>query len=70
MHVTYGITKISLILFYKRIFVKKWFRVTGNILMAIVGAWMVAACLVRQANSKTFEPATDRKDTSIFCMAG
>ena len=45
-HFTYGIIKISVILFYKRIFAVVWFRKLANVALIVVGSWTVAAVLV------------------------
>lgn len=43
---TFGIIKISIILFYKRIFAVDWFLKLANIALAIVGSWTIATVLV------------------------
>ncbi|KAI4156813.1 MAG: hypothetical protein L6R39_001009 [Caloplaca ligustica] len=44
-HIIYGVIKISILLFYRRIFITPWFRTTTTIFMGVVLAWMLAATL-------------------------
>lgn len=46
LHIALGVVKVSLLLFYKRIFVTPWFQKTANVFMVVVGAWMLTASLV------------------------
>lgn len=45
-HIAYGVIKLSILLFYKRIFITPWFQKAANIFMGIVVAWMFAATFV------------------------
>jgi len=46
-HFTYGLIKISVLLFYKRIFnINKSFRTYANIVLGINVAWMISAFFV------------------------
>ena len=45
-HLTYGLIKISAVLFYKRIFTIASFRRVANIALIIIACWTIAAVLV------------------------
>ena len=45
-HLCYGVIKISILLFYRRIFVTPWFRHTVYVFIGVVSCWMMAAFLV------------------------
>ena len=43
---TFGVIKVSFILFYKRIFVSPRFRLVCNIMIAVITGWAVALFIV------------------------
>ena len=45
-HLVFAAIKLSIVLFYKRIFVPRWFQITANVLMGIVVSWLLAATFV------------------------
>lgn len=45
-HIAYAAIKLSVLLFYKRIFITLWFQRTANVFMAVVVAWLIAATFV------------------------
>lgn len=45
---TWGIIKISIILFYKRIFDVRWFRRIADVVNAIIACWTIFAVLVNR----------------------
>ena len=53
-----GIVKISVVLFYRRIFITKRFRLVANIIVGICVVWTIAMFLVSQP----------RLDTEISCI--
>ena len=46
VYLTFGIVKVSVILFYKRIFNEPQFRLVANIMMVIVVGWTIAQFIV------------------------
>ena len=46
VYLTFGIVKVSAILFYKRIFTESQFRLVANIMMAVVVCWTIAQFIV------------------------
>lgn len=53
-HIVYGVIKLSIVLFYRRIFITPWFRRTTIIFMGVVVAWMIAAALASNLPSIRF----------------
>ena len=51
VYLTFGVVKISAILFYKRLFTELRFRLAANIMMAVVVAWTVAQFIVSPPGS-------------------
>lgn len=43
-----GFVKVSLLLFYRRIFITRWFRWSNNILIGLVTSFTLAVLLVRR----------------------
>ena len=54
-HIVYGIIKVSLLLFFRRIFITPWFRKTTSVFMGVVIAWMIAATFVGLTVLQQFE---------------
>lgn len=52
-----GLSKISIVLFYKRIFGVKWFLMLANLVLAMIIIWLVGGLLVSttRTRSKTFK---------------
>ena len=46
VYLTFGIVKVSVILFYKRIFNEPQFRLVANIMMVVVVGWTIAQFIV------------------------
>ena len=53
-HLSYGFAKISVLHFYKRIFVTQKFRQAANIVLVVVILFMIAATAVSALNSLLF----------------
>lgn len=52
-HVPWAFTKISVLLFCKRIFVTRRFNLVANILIGLVVGWLVAFLVVSCPRAKT-----------------
>ncbi|KAG9241330.1 hypothetical protein BJ878DRAFT_545367 [Calycina marina] len=51
-HFTYGLIKISVVIFYKRIFTGRSFNISANVVMGAVIAWMIIAFFTVLLSSK------------------
>ena len=49
------LVKISIVLFYKRVFVNKGFRTTANVVIAIVIGWFISFFFVGRAENTHFK---------------
>ena len=50
-HLIYGLIKVSVLLFYKRIFITPRFRMVANIMIIVVTVWTALATIVRTRQS-------------------
>ena len=46
VYLTFGIVKVSVVLFYKRIFNEAQFRLVANIMIVVVVGWTIAQFIV------------------------
>ena len=64
-HIAYAAIKLSILLFYKRIFITPWFMGTANVFMGVVVAWLIAATFVSDVFSIVC-PDTETLQGHIF----
>ena len=57
-HLVYGVIKLSILFFYRRIFITPRFRKTTDIFMVIVIAWMITAAFVSKTKIDTVPTLT------------
>jgi hypothetical protein len=68
-HLSYGLVKLGVLQFYKRVFPIPTFRKWANVMLVIVGMFMLAATLVSQYRTQAMAGDADGPDSNILGMA-